>query len=125
MKHKIFKIFGSVVLISGLSFALPAFAQLHSGTGEHSMADGQVSEMMHDMSGEMKAMSSVMGKGDMNPNAMKSMANQMMQMSSMMENMSGMMGKGPMMDADHSKQMEKMRMQMEQMTKNKPASSAN
>jgi hypothetical protein len=126
MKHTILKKVGSVILISGLAFTLPAFAQTHAGAQEHSMADGQqMSGMMHDMSSEMMAMSSMMGKGDMKPDAMKNMSNQMMQMGNMMESMSSMMGKGSMMNADHTKQMEQMRLKMDQMSKKMPAASAN
>jgi hypothetical protein len=127
MKHTILRKVGSALLITGLSFVLPAYAQTHGGTGETDMhekgtTDMQpMSAMMHDMSGEMMEMSSIMDKGNMNPGAMKKISNQMKEMGSMMENMSAMMDKGTMMDADQHKQMEQMHKHMEQMRKDMPA----
>jgi hypothetical protein len=128
MKHTILKKVGSALLITGFTFALPAYAEKPGGTGAMGMGGmgtteaQQMSGMMHDMSGEMMEMSGMMDKGDMNPDAMKKMSKQAKQMGSMMENMSGMMGKGAMMDAGQSKQMDQMRKQMDQMRKDMPAS---
>ena len=130
MKHTVLSKVGSALLIPGLAFALPVYAEKQGGTGamgmsEKGMPDAQqMSGMMHDMSGEMKEMSGMMDKGDMNPDAMKKMSNQMKQMGGMMENMSGMMGKGAMMDAGQHKQMDQMRKQMDQMRKDMPAADA-
>jgi Asp-tRNA(Asn)/Glu-tRNA(Gln) amidotransferase C subunit len=118
MKHTILRKVGSALLITGLTFALPAYAEKQGGTGTMGMGEKgttdaqQMSGMMHDMSGEMMKMSGMMDKGDMNPDAMKEMAKQTKQMGSMMENMSGMMGKGAMMDASQHKQMNQMRKDM-------------
>jgi hypothetical protein len=117
-KHTVPRKVGSTLLVTGLTFALPAYAQMHGGTGAMHMGEKgttdarQMSGMMHDMSGEMNEMSGMMDKGDMNPNVMKEMSNQMKQMGGMMENMSGMMGKGAMMDAGQHKQMDQMRKDM-------------
>ena len=132
MKHTILRKIGSALLITGLTFALPVYAEMPGGTGAMGMGEKnttdvqQMSRMMHDMSGGMNEMSGMMNKGDMNPDAMKKMSNNMKQMGSMMENMSGMMGKGAdaMMDAGQRKQMGQMHEQMEQMRKDMPAAAA-
>jgi hypothetical protein len=99
MKHTILKKAGAALLIAGLTFALPAYAEMHGGTDAMGMDEKgttdaqQMSGMMHDMSGEMNEMS-------------------------------GMMGKGTMMDADMQKQMGPMRKQMDRMRKNMPLAPA-
>ena len=132
MKHAILRNVGSAFLIGGLAFALPVYAAEHGAPGTMDGKGGvmgaseaqQMSGMMHDMSHEMKEISGMMNKGDMNPDAMKKTSSQMKQMGGMMENMSGMMGKGTMNDADRHKQMDQMRKQMDDMRKNMPAAPA-
>ena len=127
MQHTTMKKISSAVLIIGLSYALPAFAQQQGGAGTMGMGekgepDGQpLAGMMRDMSHEMNEMSGAMAKGGMSPEAMKKMSQQMKQLSGMMENMSGMTSKDAMMNADKQKQMEQMRKQMDQMRKDVPA----
>jgi hypothetical protein len=71
MKHTILRKVGSALLITGLTFALPAYAEKQGGTGTMGMGEKgttdaqQMSGMMHDMSGEMMKMSGMMGKGAM------------------------------------------------------------
>ena len=124
MQHATMKKITSAVLISGLTFALPAFAQPQGGAGTMGMGekgepDGQqTAGMLRDMAHEMNEMSGAMAKGGMSPQAMKKMSQEMKQLSGMMENMSGMTSKDAMINADKQKQMEQMRKQMDQMRKN-------
>ena len=127
MQHTGLRKIGLAFLITGLTLALPAYAENHGGAdamgmGEKGQPDGQLTAgMMRDMSHKLNEMSGTMDKGGMNPDAMKKMASQMKQLSAMMENMSGMVDKDAMMDADKRKQMDQMRNQMDQMRKDVPA----
>ena len=125
MKHSVLGKVVALLLITGTAFAVPAYAEKHGGPDMMGSKGGsgaqQMSGMMHDMSGEMMEMSGMMGKGGMNPDAMKKMSSQMKQMGDMMENMSGVMGKNMTMDANTQKQMDQMRKQMDQMRKDMPA----
>ena len=127
MQHTVLRKIGSVFLMTGLTLALPAYAENHGGAGamgmgEKGQPDGQLTAgMMRDMSHKLNEMSGTMEKGGMNPDAMKKMASEMKQLSGMMENMSGMVDKDAMMDADKRKQMDQMRNQMDQMRKDVPA----
>ena len=113
MKNTVMRKIGSAFLIFGLTFALPVYADKQGGTDAMGMGEKgtsgsqQMSGMMHDMSGEMKEMSAIMGKGGTNPDVMKKMSDQMKQMGDMMENMSGMVGKNTMMDANTQNQMDR------------------
>ena len=66
MKHTVLRKVGSAFLITGLTFALPAYAEKQGGTGAMGMSEKgtpdaqQMSGMMHDMSGEMKQMGGMM-----------------------------------------------------------------
>lgn len=83
---------GAFALISGITFALPAYAEKPVMMGEAGMSDAseysvpQMSGLMSDMSSEMKDMSGMMDKDTaMNPEMQKKMA----QMSKQMEQMRG------------------------------------
>ena len=123
MKHSVLKKVGSAFLIIGLACALPAYAEMQGGhdamgMGEKSESGAQhMSEMMRDMSNEMKNMSDMLGGGSMNPDMMKKMSSHMKQMGGMMNNMSGMMNKDMTMNAGMQKK-------MGQMHKDMPASPA-
>ena len=129
MKYTVLRKFGpAFLIIIGLAFALPTYAEKLGGAdamGEKGAPGSQqMSGMMHEISGEMNEMSGMMGKGGINPDAMKKMSNQMKQMGDMMENMSGMVGRGTMMDANTQKQMDQMRKQIDQMRKDMLAAPA-
>jgi hypothetical protein len=102
------------------SSAIPAGAQMAPGkmeskTGVPGAGAQQMSEMQHNMAGQMSDMSTAMSKGTMTPAVQKQMSERMGTMATMMDGMSGMMGKGMMADADSQKRMDQMRVQMNSM----------
>lgn len=119
------KIFGSALLVAGLTLALAAGAQNGDMKHDHAAGDGmqQMSGMMHDSAGQMMNMSGDMSKGTMGAAQQKQMGERMRTMSEMMDKMSGMMGNGmgmgmsmdKGMDPAMQKQMGEMHKQMEMM----------
>jgi Asp-tRNA(Asn)/Glu-tRNA(Gln) amidotransferase C subunit len=113
--------FWTSALLAGLALATTSYAQMGQGMmggrGGPGPGSQQMSRMMHDMSGEMTEMSDAMAKGTMTPEAQKRMAEQMKEMAGIMERMSGMMGRGMMMNPETQKQMDQMRMRMDEMMK--------
>ena len=128
MKHTILKKAGSALLIGGLIFALPAYAQMHGGTDAMgmgkkpatAMTDSEKQMQMDKMQEAMLRMHEQMHKimDAKNPQEReKLMQEHTKMMQDHMHMMQGMMGKGAMMDADKDKQ-------MDQMHKNMPAAPA-
>ncbi len=128
MKHTISKTVGSVLLITGLAFALPAYAENQAGTGAMdmgtkpatAMTDSEKQMQMGKMQEAMLRMHEQMHKimDAKNPQEREQLMQEHMKM--MQEHMSmmqGMMGKGAMMDPGQHKQ-------MDQMHKNMPAAPA-
>lgn len=115
MKHSVLGKVGTLLLITGIAFAVPVYAEKQAGPGAMSMGeDGaqQISALMKDMSSQMKNMSGMIESGSMTPDSMKNMSSRMKQMGGIMNNMSGMMNKNMAMDAGMQKQMEQMRKDM-------------
>lgn len=112
----------SLVAASIFALALPASAEMNSDnmTAKKTAAAPaaqQMSEMTHDIAGQMMEMSGEMNHGNMNAMQQKQMGERMGKMGTMMNDLSGMMGngmmgKGMMMDADNQKRMNQMRKQM-------------
>lgn len=102
------------------ALAIPADAQrapgkLESKTGVLGAGAQQMSEMQHNMAGQMSDMSTAMSKGTTTPAVQKQMSGRMGAMATMMDGMSGMMGRGTMADADSQKRMQQMHVQMNSM----------
>ena len=108
------------VLAAGTLLIFSAYGAQHTGP-KANMPPGagaqQMSEMMHDMRGQMEEMSKAMSQGNMTSAQQKRIADRMHAMSEMMGNLSGMMGGGMMLGDEHQRQMQGMRKQMDQMMK--------
>jgi len=107
-------------LLAGLVSGGASYAQMGQGMmggGAPGPGAQQMSGMMHDLSKEMTEMSDLMAKGNMPADMQKLMGQQMKEMAGMMDRMSGMMGQGMMMNPDTQKQMDQMRMRMDEMMK--------
>ena len=112
----------SSLLAAGIfTLTLPAYAQMGGAgmMGANNTMPGsgaqQMSEIQHNMSGQMMGLSEQMSRGNMSPALQKQMSERMRTMATMMGSMSGMTGKGMVMDADTQKRMDQMRMQMNTM----------
>ena len=123
MKHTISTTVGSVLLIAGLAFALPVYAEKQAETGAMdmgkkpatAMTDSEKQMHMGKMQDAMLRMHEQMHKimDAKNPQEReKLMQEHTKMMQDHMDMMQGMMGNGAMMDPDHHKQMDKMHMDM-------------
>lgn len=116
MKHTISKTVGSVLLIAGFAFALPACAESQAGSGAMdmgtkpatAMTDSEKQMQMGKMQESMLKMHEQMHKimDAKNPQEREQLMQEHMNM------MQGMMGKRAMMDTGQHKQMDQMRKNM-------------
>ncbi len=123
MKHTVLRNVGSALLITGITFALPAYAEMHGGTDTMgmgkkpatAMTDNEKQMQMGKMQEAMLRMHEQMHKimDAKNPQEREQlMQEHMKMMQDHMSMMQGMMGKGAMMDAGQHKQMDQMRKDM-------------
>jgi hypothetical protein len=123
MKHTLLKKIGSTLLITGLAFVLPAYADKHGGKGamdmgkkpamvmtdsEKKMQMGKMQEAMLRMHEQMHKI-----KDAKNPQEREQlMQEHTKMMQEQMRMMHGMEGMGAMMDAGQDKQMDQMHKDM-------------
>ncbi len=123
MKQVIFRKMGSALLIAGITFALPVYAQMHGGTDAMgmgkkpatAMTDSEKQMHMGKMQDAMLRMHEQMHKimDAKNPQEReKLMQEHTKMMQDHMDMMQGMMGDRAMMDPDHHKQMDQMHKDM-------------
>lgn len=122
MIRKLLNSIAAIVVCIGMFAAAPVLAQ--SSTGAYWGGD-QVSQhhqlqyqMMKDMTDQMGQMTEQMSRGNLSPEESQKMGEQMGRMAKMMRFMSGLAARPAHTHAQLQKQMDQMRAQMDEMTRN-------
>jgi hypothetical protein len=108
----------AIAVCVSIFVAAPASAQPRTdaveqdGTSQHHQ---RIYQLMKDMSQEMSKMTEQMSGSDLKPETREQMSKRMELMSTMMRRMSGLAARPAMSDPESQKQMEEMRVQMDDM----------
>lgn len=135
MRHLVLKAVSSVFLAAGLLMPPVPHAQTApeakpAQTGPAGEASPEMrryrdmQSLMQDMTKSMSAMNDQMSKGTPDAQARKDMSAKMKTMSRVMTRMSGLMDRPSMKDAEANRELERMRRQMDEMSKAPPMKGA-